>query len=357
MSDLQHDAHLFAGFGICVNCGRTREAAGDAACTGKPAPRTFEVSRTIPRILILRRPLAVIPSGEPDDPELGALLVAADDSTRVAAAIHAPAATFDADAAFRSLDDVRSHAETVRRWVEESLAGGGVADESAGALKPGKVSAETATLSWLGFVAALAVAAIFVPAGVLVPGMKGLAYVWGALSIADGVRRGFRWVVVGVIAAPVMILAAHYGSAEFVSSVPWLARLAVFVVGLLCSALVTQWFTHKVLTEEFAAPVEYVLDPGEAERYQAELCIVGEDAALSVALLCLDGDGRLLRYVVAPVERASRDTAHAVVHTARSWDDELARIRKEEEVREEAAAEALRRVEELERGLRQLPGE
>ena len=311
---------------------------------------------TIPEILILTRPLAIVPVGDPDDAELGARLVAADDPGRVAAAVRAPAAGFDADAAFRSLDDVRTKAETLRRWVEESLAG-----ERAPARKRARLDPTTVGCVALASIPLLALAAIFVPAAVLAPGFKAVFYLYLVCAPFTLIRNDYRqrWVVAAAVASVAigagLQLVVPDLAADFLADTPWLARLMFFLFGIGCVIAVLQWLGAKPGVAEPAVPVEYVLRDGEAERYEAELCLV--DSVLSVTLLCLAADGRLLRYVVLPVEGSTRGAADALADMAHAADLELARIRKEEEEREEAAAAALRRIDELERGLRQLPGE
>ncbi len=346
MTETKRPRHCFSSKGLCIACGRSRAfiAKHGGGCLGDTSVRRAKEPPAPAGIVVLALPLEIIPASDPDEPdvaELGALLVSAENDARVAGAVRAPAGRFDADAAFRELDDLRSRAETVYLWVSESLEA-----EATSALTHKKL-ARWKTLPWFAAVLPLLAYAVAPDdAVVLVAG-----WLYAAFALFVCVAVGLSFGVPGWVGASVLALLflgiGKLAAGSLVASVLFLTLLVTFG-GLFIASLVAQ-------RKERALTV-HVVEEGEAVQHEPELCLAGDEAALSVGIRCTAGDGRLMRYVTLGVASATRESAASAARAALEPDAKYARERVEREAAEEAASDALKRVADLERERRSLPG-
>lgn len=329
--------HSFSAGNVCERCGRTRlQVAKDGApCAGGTA------SSQPPDIVVLARPLAIVAASGPDAPELGALLVSADDASKVAFGIRAPAARFDPDEAFRQLDSRRSWAETVYGWVAESLAAAQVSAPIGTDAEPAPWQAPP----WLlpaAFALAAVVALHQLPLHAVLSSASAI-YIGSVILLMIGMVAGAG--AAGCLGAAMLFVFAFVLAFEL-GTKPWANRafldiLAVAVV--FCIPPVVRWVRSR-LPSSASALSEHVLEAGEAVQYRAELCTVGTVAVLSVAIQCVAEDGRVLRQVLLPVNGARREHAEHAARMALAPDADHARKRRARET-----AEAERQIAEAER--------
>ena len=347
---LEHD---FSGpQNSCAHCGQTRSKVrkGELPCLAQcRVSWASDEYVPLPRTVVLARPLAIVPESEPGAVELRALLTDAND--RVARVASAPVETFDADTAFRSLDDIRTRAETVYGWVVDGLA----------ATKPiVEVPRRSMWHSWgraAVLSAALAVGALLLPAkAVLV--VAALAWcLGGGIVFWELWREGDRRELANALAIFVFAPVLTFVFAPYAWEVA-LARVVAALAAVAFSLRVFPWRTRNYFPADDViriGPKEYLLHEGEAVSHVPELCLVGDGGVLCVVVDCRAADNRLLRRVVLPVQDATREHAEIVARLAIGRDEPFARQRAKAEAGKEAASAALARVEDLERSRRSLP--
>jgi hypothetical protein len=101
--------------------------------------------------------------------------------------------------------------------------------------------------------------------------------------------------------------------------------------------------------------VELALREGAVASYVPGLYLAGERRVLSVAIECNDERGELLRRVILPLAGVTRETAAEAVRMAKAPDHQYAEQLLRDAAEAQAAAAALERIQELERGRRSLP--
>ena len=336
----------------CALCGLGRSEARkrELPCLAQsPSAWASDEFVPLPRSVVLARPLAIVPESEPGAAELRVLLT--DANARVAHVASAPVETFDADVAFRVLDDVRTRAETLYGWVVEGLA----------AAKPAAaVPRRSVWYSWgraAVLSAVLAVGTLLLPAKVVL-GAAALAWcVIGGVLCWQLWRAGEREELAKALAVLVFAPVLVFVFAPYAWEVA-LARVVAALGTVAFSFQVFPWGARSYFPTDDAIrirPTEYLLHDGEATSHEPELCLVGDLPSLCVVVDCRAADNRLLRRVVLPVQGATRENAEIVARLALARDVPFARQRAQADDAWDAAASALKRVEDLERSRRSLP--
>jgi hypothetical protein len=372
--------HSYNDADVCSKCGRSRDAvvAFDFECSpsavAAPAPRAVaEPGRR------LARPLEIVSRQDPRTGVLEALLVSDDDPDAVAASVRGSAVDFDPDAAFRELDDLRTRAEDAYQWVADGIAeieDPVVVVDLAGK-RGGRAGKRVSWGEWwaanwrmvLAMIPALAVLAfaVLAPGSIVLEFAGWTFFILGGLMVIGGLVGGcFTGIAVCVALFVVAVIVEATGMEVGLSRV-FLPLLAFLItLGFLSNrdakpsdaAARSGGESPDAETEDAplsTEPVELVLREGAAASYVPGLYLAGERRVLSVAIECNDERGELLRRVILPLAGVTRETAADAVRMAKSPDHQYAEQRLRDAVEAEAAAAALERIQELERGRRSLP--
>lgn len=374
--------HSYNDKDVCSRCGRSRGAvvAFDFECAASavaaPAPRAVaEPGRR------LARPLEIVSRQNPRTGVLEALLVSDDDPDAVAASVRGSAVDFDPDAAFRELDDLRTRAEDAYQWVADGIAE--VADLPVVAVEPagkrgGRAGKPVSWGEWwasngrvvLGSIPTLAVLAfaVLAPGNAVFDIARWIFVVLGGIMVIGGLFGGCVTGIAIFVALFVVAVIVEATGMQVGLSRAFLPLLAFLITGAFLvdsdeepkntatppppdgESLDAETEDAPLSTE----PVELVIREGEAASYVPGLYLAGERRVLSVAIECKDERGELLRRVILPVAGVTRETASEAVRMAKAPDQQYAEQRLRDAAEAEAAAAALERIQELERGRRSL---
>lgn len=378
------DEHEYDAGGVCIRCGLSRgaDSTGVIRCVEPAAdqPSTSPVvaearPRSPSHDRRIARPLAIISRKGQTSGVVEALLVPGDDSGVVIASVHGVPGRFDPDGAFRTLDDIRTRAESAYQWIADGLTD--VLDSHAPAAAPQPAvpppQPPAKPVRWGAIVGggvvaaatiALVVAVFRARAESVITIATWVSWIGGIGIFIAAISKGWK-VGCGVF----LLLSIAVGIVTDTGSEAGVSRalisLLVLAVGfVILSAVTTESTPAPEATSEPApaapsplpaGPLEHVFHEAEAVRYVPGLFLAGELGELAVAIECEAEDGSVVRRIVLPVDAATRENAADAVRMAKAPDLEYAAERARVAAEEEAAAAALERLTDLERSRRSLP--